>query len=291
MQKRSKGLEIQFAPVSLDPQLPICGGEPFEQADHPITYLHFHPCLELGYCYAGSGVFAIGEKILPFKAGDVSFINPTEVHLARSTPGSRSQWAWVFLDPLRMVPLPAGEAKVLDPAMLAGASFNNLIPGERFPAIARNVLRLIEELRARRADAAPALRALTWELMVLVQRHAPELGAATAPPLGDYRRLAPALAFIAKNYAAPIAIGPLARRCGLSEPHFRRLFGRTMSRSPAAYWHDLRLRMASSLLCTTDLSVLEISQTVGYSTLSSFNRQFSAAFSCAPRAWRRRGVE
>lgn len=287
MQKRSKGMEIQLAPVALDPSLPITGGEPFEQKDHPITFLHIHDCLELGYCYSGSGIFAVGEKILPFSAGDISFINHTEMHLARSAPGSSSHWTWVFLDPIRLVGLPAGEAGVLDPTLLAGVQFNNLIPSGRYPALGRIVLRLIEELRGRHPGGGGALRALTWELMILMQRHAPELGAATTRPAADYGRIAPALEFMARNHATKIDIGRLARRCGLSEPHFRRLFGQLTGRSPGAYWHDLRLRMASSLLRTTDRSVLEISQAVGYDSLSSFNRQFRAGFDCSPRDWRR----
>src|SRR5687768_4151735 len=99
MQKRSSGLEIVFAPIPLDPELPITGGLPFVQADNPITLLHYHDCLELGYCFSGSGIFMVGEKVLPFGAGDVAFINHTEVHLAQSAPGTHSEWTWIYLDP------------------------------------------------------------------------------------------------------------------------------------------------------------------------------------------------
>jgi len=64
------------------------------------------------------------------------------------------------------------------------------------------------------------------------------------------------------------------------------VFVSTIGRPPRAYWHDLRMRMAASLLRTTARSVLQISQDVGFETLSSFNRVFRATFATTPRAWR-----
>lgn len=287
MQNRSRALEIQVAPIPLEPGLPVTGGELWEQHDHPITFLHVHQCLELGYCHSGSGIFAVGDKILPFRAGDVSFINHTEVHLAQSAPGSVSRWSWVFLDPIRLAGLNGRDALQLDPTRFAGPRFNNIVSGRKYPAIARVVRRLVAELRERGPGHALVFRALAIELMVLMQRYAVELGVSAARPPGDYRRIAPALEFMARHYAAPVGVAALARRCGLSAPHFRRLFVRALGRAPAAYWHDLRLRMAASLLRTTTRSVLEVAHEVGYGALSSFNRKFRAGFGCTPRDWRR----
>jgi len=281
--KRSPPLEIVLAPISLDPRRPIGGGEPHVQQDQPITWLHVHDCLELGYCFSGSGVFMVGEKILPFRAGDVSIINHTEPHLARSAPGTASQWTWIYLDPLRL--MPAGmEMAMLDPTPLAGPSFGNLKHESDHPALSRVVLRMIEELRGRPRGFEAVLRSLTVELMTLLHRITPASDVQTAP---GYDRLAPAMQYLAQRYTDPIDIALLARRCHLSDPHFRRLFHRSIGRGPREYWHDLRMRMAASLLKTTTRSVLTISQDVGFDTLSSFNRVFRATFGTNPRAWRR----
>ncbi len=110
------------------------------------------------------------------------------------------------------------------------------------------------------------------------------------PPRHDYDRLAPALQALALGYTQSLRVGELARRCGLSEPHFRRLFTATLGRSPQTYWLDLRLQMAASLLRTSSRSVLEVSLAVGFETLSSFNRLFRRHFDCNPLAWRKQGV-
>ena len=286
MQKRSRRLEIKFEPIPLDPALPICGGDPYFQSDNPITFLHVHDCLELGYCFSGDGVFFVGEKVLPFRAGDMVFINHTEVHLARSAPGTGSEWSWVYCDPIRLVGHRCDNVSDLDPSPFAGPDFLNVLCPTTHSAHGRIVQRMVEELRARTQGRDSVLRALTWELMMLMQRAGrPKMGNSAKARL-EYTRLAPALQMLATDYALPLRSPDVARRCGLSEPHFRRLFLRTIGRSPRSYWNNLRLNMAASLLRGTTRSVLEISQDVGFETLSSFNRLFLSHFGASPRAWR-----
>jgi AraC-like DNA-binding protein len=274
--------------MSLPGELPIRGGTPYVQQDHPITFLHVHDCLELGYCYGGSGIFMVGDKVLPFQAGDVSFINHTEVHLAQSAPGTVSEWTWIYLDPLRLAGTLGGNLDILAPTPLAGPGFHNLLSREAHPALNRVVSRLVEELRGGQAGQAEVLRALALELMVLMHRaYPPEARSSAMPrPRPDFERVAPALQWVAQHFADPVEVPKLARLCGLSAPQFRRVFQRAIGQGPRAYWLGMRLQLAASLLRTTARSVLEISQDTGFETLSSFNRLFRARFGQTPSGWR-----
>lgn len=285
MQKRSRGLEIRFHPVDLPPDFPIFMDPDFVQRDHDIRYLHVHPCLELGLCHEGSGVFMVDRKVLPFSAGDVTFINHSEVHLARSSPGTTSRWTWIYLDPLRMLDLHSADREYLDTATLAGPGFSNIVDASEDPAIPRLVGEIANELRARPSGHRAAVRGMVLELMVRFHRARPRAtGVRTSG--AAYERIAPALQEISRRYASPVQIGPLARTCGMSTPTLRRLFQTTLQQSPREYWHNMRLLMAASLLRTTDRSILEISQDVGFETLSSFNRLFRSHFGIPPRQWR-----
>jgi len=159
-----------------------------------------------------------------------------------------------------------------------------MLPARKHPVINRVVLDMVDELRSSRKGKEDALRALAWQLMVLARRLVPEAGSPTRPP--EYGRVVPALQHMTDRYADPVDIARLARLCHLSMPHFRRIFLRTVGQSPREYWHSLRLRMAASLLRGTPMSVLEISQEVGFETLSSFNRLFLKNFQASPRQWR-----
>jgi len=252
--------------------------------------LHVHDCLELGYCFSGSGVYLVGEKVMQFRAGDMVFVNQTEAHMKQCTPGgSPSKWSWVLCDPIRLVGHRSDTVAELDPTPFRGAAFKNILSGSTHPAHVRIMLRMIEELHANASGKASALRALVWELMTLMQREDRKEREPHGAARREYNRLAPALQIIARDYAQPLHTADLARRCGLSEVHFRRLFLQTIGCAPRTYWNNLRLHMAASLLRGCTRSVLEISMDVGFETLSSFNRLFLSLFGVSPRAWRNSG--
>lgn len=292
MQKRSGRFEIRYHPVPLEDGFPLQLDPGFVQRDQPIRYLHVHQCLEIGICLQGSGVFMVGEKLLPFSTGDVSFINHTEVHLARSAAGTTSEWTWIYLDPLKFVDSRDEDRRFLDPTPLAGKDFDNMITSAEEPVYASLVRRLIGELREQKAGFRAVARGLILELMVLthrLRRHA--IGHRTeGVDRPGFERIAPALQMIARDYASPLRVADLARQCGVSEPGLRRLFRQAIGRSPRDYWNGFRLRVAASRLRASSRSILEISQEVGFDTLSSFNRLFRLHFGNSPRRWREIGV-
>jgi len=255
----------------------------------PLTYLHTHNALELGYCLEGAGVYAVEEKVLPFEAGDVSVIDETEVHLARSAAATGSRWRYILLDP---VPL-FGPDVVADLApaglSLSGPRFRNIISGRAHPEIGEAMRVAIRELEERAPGYRAVVRANLLRLIAQVGRLVP---ADNTPPnpkrVSALARIASALRMVAEGYAEPIAIGSLARACGVSEPTLRRLFAQAVGTSPLEYLTSVRIQMAASLLAATDQSVLEISLAVGYASLSSFNRHFRRIMGVPPREWRKR---
>lgn len=286
MSKRSRSLEIRHHPIPLPGEFPVFANPDYLQGDHAIRFLHVHPCLEFGVCHEGGGIFVVGEKVLPFAAGDVTVINHTEVHLARSSPGTTSRWSWLYLDPLKLAEAGGSDRPFLDSATLAGPDFCNVIRPAEAPHLADLLKKILAELQDEQPGQRSAVRGMVMELMVRVHRvrRGNEL---RSRPSADFERIAPALEQISRNYAAPLCVADLAHACAVSEPTLRRMFLGTLGRSPRQYWHDVRLRMAASLLRTTSRSVLEISQDVGFETLSSFNRLFLSHFGMPPRQWRK----
>jgi len=99
--------------------------------------------------------------------------------------------------------------------------------------------------------------------------------------------LAPALDFLQENYHQQFQIGKLAELCSMSQTHFRRVFGEMMDCSPLEFVHRARVSQARNMLRGTNLSVLEISERVGYGSISGFNRHFLSITGVSPSEWRR----
>ncbi|HEY8966364.1 MAG TPA: AraC family ligand binding domain-containing protein, partial [Candidatus Methylacidiphilales bacterium] len=152
MQKRSrKPISRVFHRILLPAAFPL-KIDSYRQDDARITYLHYHECLEVGYCHKGSGIFMVEEKVFRFNAGDVCVINQDETHLAQSARGTASEWHFLYFDPVALaMPMPAGGgAPSFDGRTLAGRKFANILAAAEHPEVCRLVREIIEEGTGRR---------------------------------------------------------------------------------------------------------------------------------------------
>jgi AraC family transcriptional regulator of arabinose operon len=94
---------------------------------------------------------------------------------------------------------------------------------------------------------------------------------------------------IRSDITARLTVPSLARRAGLSPSHFSALFKQTTGLAVMEYVKRLRSARARELLITTDLSVTEIAERVGYSDPFYFTRQFRVVNGTSPTAFRAEG--
>lgn len=85
-----------------------------------------------------------------------------------------------------------------------------------------------------------------------------------------------------------MTIDSLCRKFYLSPTTFKKYF-RSAYDQPVHNWLlQKRMEKAGELLCYTSMTVLEIAQAVGYSSLSQFNVVFKKCYTCTPRQYRNR---
>lgn len=92
--------------------------------------------------------------------------------------------------------------------------------------------------------------------------------------------------FMHKNLAKPLRLGDLAKVAGLSPGHYGMLFRQSRDHSPVDYFNRLRIQKACELLKTTDASVAQIGELVGFSDPYYFSRLFKKHMGLSPRAYR-----
>jgi AraC family transcriptional activator of mtrCDE len=105
--------------------------------------------------------------------------------------------------------------------------------------------------------------------------------------LGD-PNVATAFSQMAAHPGAHHTIESLARAACLSRSSFMVRFSEVLGRPPMVVLRDLRMRQAASLLSTSELSVNQIAQCVGYVSRSSFLRAFRSAYEIYPSEYRLR---
>lgn len=105
--------------------------------------------------------------------------------------------------------------------------------------------------------------------------------------LGDDKIIQPALTRLAQNPEKVVSISDLARLCSVSEVYFRKKFRQCTGCSPVEYRNALRLEYAKTCLERDDMSIQEISDTLGYATVSHFIQQFKKRYNVSPLAYKK----
>ena len=96
------------------------------------------------------------------------------------------------------------------------------------------------------------------------------------------------LDYVSYHYMEDIKVEDLANICHISETHFRRVFTSYMKVSPLEYINTVRVYTACELLETTEDPVADIAHKCGFTTNSTFNRNFKQLMGVTPLEWRKR---
>ncbi len=263
-------------------------GDSWTSSSEPVTRLHFHNCLEIGFLFEGHGEFYMDDRILPIEAPCIVLAPPNVPHFTRSEEGALCHFNWLYTDPIQLL---SHQDPKLSSAMnrfqRTIADEDCVISASENPKLFTLIRMIIDEISCAGQHYQEITRELFHALFLMLLR----LQSADRPqrianrPIG---RIEPAISYIAENYMNELSIETLAQLCYVSTSHFRRLFKQVLGWSPQEYLQLIRIDRACALLYNADYSVTEIGVQVGYPTPSSFSRQFKRIYGISPNQWRQK---
>lgn len=291
---RKKKPVIEYRHYSLPIQFPVLllSGERWKISDIKSEHLHFHNHLEIGICYSDSGIMEIKGESVPFSAGDVTFLPRYLPHTTYSSPGEASLWSYLFFSPEDLFQHSFKSAySSFEPYLWAVKGANCIFNKEKYPKVYTLATSIVEELQQQKPYYQESVYGLLLSLYIELLRIHSTNKALTDQEAehhlkGDFV-ISPALAYITRNYMTPMTIGYLAELCHLSTTHFRRKFHEMMGTAPLDFLSSTRIEEACKQLKSTEDSILEISEKVGFHSISSFNRCFSKLMGTSPKEWRK----
>lgn len=292
---RPKSVTAEYRNYYLPYEFPVLliSGDYWKISSVKSPNLHFHNCLEIGICHSESGYMAfVGDsEPLAFKQGDITCIPQNIPHTTWSDDGTESHWSYIFVDVEAFMKLflPNVSVKNFDLSISAYKNYKYILDPSEYPDIyplAMNVVRELEEKKPfYRVCAAGLLMSLIAKLC-RIQSAGGELVTSSENPPENAMVLSAVLDYIDENYSKQIDIDYLAEVSHLSPTHFRRLFHSIMGTSPLDFINTRRIDKACELLTRTEDSIVDISEAVGFKSLSSFNRHFSEQKKTTPRNYR-----
>jgi len=294
MAKKRKKPKMEFRYYQMPPGSPILAllGEKWVQNyGRDIDYLHFHNYLEIGFCYYGEGTVTLGEEDFRFSGREFTVIPKNFAHTTNSDPDNMSSWEYLFIDVDGLL-----QSIYPDNPMRTGKIIRRInskalfLKEEEYPGIAKKILKIIEIMRKAEEFYLEEAKGVLGSLLVEVAR----MNRMSDEEEMDVDRgkitnmISKTLDYIADNYMQDIKVEELARYIHISETHFRRVFSTYMKMSPLEYINTVRIQAACEFLKTTDEPIADIAYKCGFTTNSTFNRNFKQIMGMPPVEWRKR---
>lgn len=283
---RNKQNVVEYRIYDLPLNFPVLclSGDNWRISDVPSHRLHFHNCLEIGFCHTDSGTLSFENESTPFTAGDIFLIPRHVPHTTCSTLGCKSRWSYLFVD----FDVLAGH--ITPPDRTHGSGLSHLgkylkVTASTAPRLHFLCNALLEEAKHNNAEGQELFRLYASVLAAELLRLKSDEGKLTAKSNKAFP-LKPALEYIHDHFSEPCDAETLANLCFLSQTHFRRLFLSCMGSTPLQFVISTRIYQACILLINTDDPVLSIAQAVGMPSVSSFNRNFQQVMGMSPRQYR-----
>lgn len=216
-------------------------------------------CHHIGYIKSGKATFYVGDTVHEFNTGDV-FYTP---------PGCKYHSYW--------------EGDIIKYDSYAFYTFPSR-RGEEYGAqkliMSDEAYEILERLTADKNVSCRSV-GLLYELLYEVLPH-------MVPTVRDIQRetVARARAYMRRNIDC--SVPELSRYLGMSESAVYTLFREKISSTPIAEKNRIRTELAIELLSTTDLSVEQISERLGFSSAAYFRKVLRAFCDKTPRELRKK---
>lgn len=290
MAKRKTQIEYRYYEIPADQYVLAMLGKPWEM--HYGTtdnMLHFHNYLEIGYCYWGDGALTIEDAVVPYKGGINTIIPKNIPHTTISKDEGMDKWEFLFIDIDNFIRNEMSFKRMLPEEVIKIVNKQSYVmqwsQNKRLTNIIRSILTEYREKNPYYKDAVKGyLRALVVEMLRISEDMSTSI-TLDEKRLNNYIELS--VNYIGENYAEDIHLGDVAAVCGLSESHFRRIFGESMGMKPWDYINMVRINKACELMSNEDVSVEEIGFRVGFQNPSTFNRNFKKLIGKTPYQWKK----
>jgi AraC-like DNA-binding protein len=227
------------------------------------------------FCLAGSGWVSIsGKRKIPLRQGGLVFIPAGSPHRYGASEESPWHIRWVHF---------SGRKSADYVARLGGELFGEVLPGES-ERIETAFEQVQEVLREGYTDSGLLLLSANLSRLLALAIQSKQAHGHKSRLTGQ--RILQSMEWIRKRLAEPLTLPEIARKSGLSVPHFCALFKKQTGLSPMRYLMHHRMTRACALLDSTDKPVAEISQEVGFRDAFHFTKTFHACVGVAPRDYR-----
>jgi AraC-like DNA-binding protein len=252
---------------------------------------HFHSPYEIYYLVSGERYYFIKDRAYYIKKGDIVFINSSDLHKAYNAENPTHQRALINFEQTYIAGLGDGAKDIVSFLFCQNAPVISLSLEEQIHVEA--ILGIVsKEIDNKKIGYEIRINAQVIELLVTCARFIESNKAPIPIHLSPVReKVFEIVRYINENYDEPLTLPYISAHFYISPYYFSRIFKETTGFTFVEYLNSIRVQQAQRLLRETGLSVTEISEKVGFGSITQFGRKFKDIAKISPLNYRRRHLE
>lgn len=286
--KKKDTVEFRFYEIPQgDAALVLCGESWIRVYGHEEFHLHFHNLMEIGICRYGEGDLYLNEDVYRYSDGMITMIPENYPHVTISDGEDMNYWEYIFIDPKSVVDKLFPDNPIYQKEIIDTLNRAPMIT-ERDEILTQFIERVIEETKSKQPFHRKMIEEYVSMLILELMRREKHLMVESETKVkgSNMAQIAAALDFVNKNFEQPIRVKELADICSMSETHFRRIFEEYINMSPMDYVNLIRIQKACELMKKTNDSMDLVACKCGFTTTSTFNRNFKKFLETSPYQWK-----
>ena len=239
---------------------------------HSVPHTHNH--MELFFIVGGKGQFLIEDQLHPVNANNLVIINPNVTHTEVSLNAQPLEYMVLGIEGITL----AGSGT-------ANSQFSILDHYEsaEISGCLRNILREMEQKNTGYEDICQAY----LEILIIRLMRSTALAVPSEPQIFSANRQCAAVRrYIDLHFKEQLTLEQLAEESHMNKFYLSHAFKREFGVSPINYMISRRIEESKYLLAETDLSMSQIAQLLGFSSLSYFSQVFRRTQSISPKEYR-----
>ena len=241
---------------------------------HSVPHTHSHT--ELFFIVSGRGQFLIQNQVFPVGVNNLVIINPNVLHTEDSLNAQPLEYIVLGIEGIELATSENsnGQFCILD-------HFESV----EISSCLRNILREMEQKNTGYEDVCQAF----MEILIIRLMRNTALAVQSEPQaLSGNRQCAAVRRYIDLHFKEPLTLDLLAEEAHMNKYYLSHAFKGEYGISPINYMISRRIEESKYLLAETDLSMSQIAQLLGFSSLSYFSQVFRRTQSASPMEFRQR---
>ena len=239
---------------------------------HSVPHTHNHT--ELFFIVSGKGQFLIQDQTFPVGVNNLVIINPNVLHTEASLNAQPLEYIVLGIDGIELATNENsnGQFWILD-----------YFESVEVSSCLRNILREMELKNPGYEDVCQAYMEI---LIIRLMRNTTMTVQIKPQVISGNRQCATVKRYIDLHFKEPLTLEQLSEEAHMSKYYLSHAFKQEYGVSPINYMISRRIEESKYLLSETDLSMSQIAQLLGFSSLSYFSQVFRKSQDISPMEFR-----